>query len=329
MKDLSIIIPTYNRLGKLSQNIKSLYSQIDERVCIKVIDNASTDFWVFKNECTEIYPKVQIIENKHNVGLGGNILKCFENAETKWLWVLADDDIVKPNTISVVLGIIDKWSDASYINMNSDIVSRTSNLEVKGANAFINQLDSFANLLFVSVGLYNLSKVGNSIRFGYMYNHTIAPHLAILLSSLTNNSYCYFLEFQPIIRTDVTYDLKEKWSTIPLQTSLMSLLEIPMDISDTSFNSLAKHLETHIKTPQSNFKNLLFYPEFINKKKQLIYIYAQMFLRTKFLKYNFTNALFYYIFLFVFKFNIHSLIRNILLKKNMYKSINLTRFGRI
>lgn len=103
---LTIAIPTYNRSRFLEQLLNSLAPQVrgEARVELIVSDNASTD------DTQEVIMRfqqqgLQFIASRNEVNIGGdaNIHRCFELANSKYVWIIGDDDVVGPNAISKVL----------------------------------------------------------------------------------------------------------------------------------------------------------------------------------------------------------------------------------
>lgn len=103
---ITIVIPTYNRIEKLKSRIFELLPQMSKIDTLFISDNATENFDVeiinfFKNE-----PRIYFHQNKENIGANANIAKCFELVENDWMWLLSDDDCVKPNALSIIKNIL-------------------------------------------------------------------------------------------------------------------------------------------------------------------------------------------------------------------------------
>lgn len=90
---LEIFVITYNRSNLLNSTLSSLVESIPNCVRINVIDNNSTDNTQdivvdFINEGNN----VRYVKNKVNIGANANILRCFEYSQSKYTWILGDDD---------------------------------------------------------------------------------------------------------------------------------------------------------------------------------------------------------------------------------------------
>lgn len=190
---LTVTIPTYNRFETVCANLARLVPQLTSDVTVVVIDNASTDatrdlnVWVKSN-----FPDapIRLVRNVTNVGAGANVTRCFELVDTPWVWTLMDDDPVKPCAIAGILDVIARNPTAAYINMQStaipDELRRPADSEVCcGSIAELAEnLDFMPNLLLSSTGVYRVDAARAVLRKAYINLNTVAPHIAIILSTL-------------------------------------------------------------------------------------------------------------------------------------------------
>jgi hypothetical protein len=105
---LTIAIPTYNRARYLEQQLIRLQAQNNERICILISDNASSDstMEIAQHYSREI-PNLVYMRNPTNLGFDQNVLQCYLHATTKYIWFLSDDDLVQPNAITTILIFLD------------------------------------------------------------------------------------------------------------------------------------------------------------------------------------------------------------------------------
>ena len=99
---LSIIIPTFNRVDAIMQNVIELTGFIRELkaekyVSILISDNCSTDntfhsLSIFKERNQDIL--IQIYKQDANIGLEKNALFVLERAESEFVMYLGDDDYI-------------------------------------------------------------------------------------------------------------------------------------------------------------------------------------------------------------------------------------------
>lgn len=105
MKLISICIPTYNR----NEELRNLYINFLKKIEIKflddvelvVCDNSDDDLAIVN---ASIFSKnVKYIKNESNLGFAKNVLKCYEQASSKYIWIISDnDDIFIENLIEVI-----------------------------------------------------------------------------------------------------------------------------------------------------------------------------------------------------------------------------------
>ena len=126
-KLLTVCISTYNRAEKLSRNLENWFHldnhEIHEAELI-VCDNCSTDNT--NTICSTFLKKNKFtyIRNKRNLGILGNLEICAERANGKFVWIIGDDDLVKPNAIELVVGIIKKHKDIPLIYVNYSYIEQ-------------------------------------------------------------------------------------------------------------------------------------------------------------------------------------------------------------
>jgi glycosyltransferase involved in cell wall biosynthesis len=89
MKNLEIIIPTFNRAQYLHRTLSALKVSPFSDCKITVIDNASTDNTA---EICEGFPNINYIQNPINIGAELNYCKAVEISTGLYVWVLGDDD---------------------------------------------------------------------------------------------------------------------------------------------------------------------------------------------------------------------------------------------
>lgn len=123
-KLLTIAIPTYNRaelldkqLAWLSQAIRGFESDCE----ILISDNCSSDHTqsIIK-KWQEILSDItfKVNRNIENIGVMKNIIYCLNNAKTKYVWAIGDDDPIQIKAVSYVINQIKKHEDLSLLFLN-------------------------------------------------------------------------------------------------------------------------------------------------------------------------------------------------------------------
>jgi hypothetical protein len=114
MKDLSIVIVSYNTKELTFQCLASIYKytkNIDFEVI--VVDNNSTDGTA--EYIKEHFPKATIIENKKNIGYGAANNLGMKKAEGKYLLLLNSDTKIKDNVFNKMCKYINKQKDIDVV----------------------------------------------------------------------------------------------------------------------------------------------------------------------------------------------------------------------
>lgn len=199
LSHLTIVIPTYNRQEELFRTLSVLLPQVKKHnVSIVVIDNASEVNIERKiYESADFSRYVKVVRNKINIGMSANLCRCFELCETKWMWMLSDDDLPHDNAVATIINTLKAvGNNTTYVNFSSSNYKHVQMRDYSGIEQFADAVDSrylASNLLFISSGVYNVERCILYISTGYEKCNTLAPHLAILFSTLsTENSRCVF-----------------------------------------------------------------------------------------------------------------------------------------
>lgn len=123
---LTIAIPTYNRANYLSLCLTRIGEEIDSlnemqrclvRVC--VVDNGSTDDTcaVVSRHLSKFGEKLESVRNHDNMGMDFNFTRCYELAQTPYVWLVGDDDVLLPGGLKKVLDVLMKNEvDLLYVN---------------------------------------------------------------------------------------------------------------------------------------------------------------------------------------------------------------------
>lgn len=103
---LTIAIPTYSRCSHLKQLLTTLAPQLtnQKRLDVIVSDNASTDSTEqIVREFQSRGMPIRYFRNAVNLGAERNILQCYEEAKSKYVWILGDDDVIEPFGLEIIL----------------------------------------------------------------------------------------------------------------------------------------------------------------------------------------------------------------------------------
>jgi glycosyltransferase involved in cell wall biosynthesis len=108
---LEIFVITYNRSKFLEKTLMYLKDSKFANFQITVQNNCSTDdtievFHSFQNNYGESFKSLKLISNLFNFGPNVNFLKAIELSQSKYTWVLCDDDVINAADVDDVLKIL-------------------------------------------------------------------------------------------------------------------------------------------------------------------------------------------------------------------------------
>ena len=195
---LSIIVPSYDRAGKLLETLRALCPQLVPSVTITVLDNCSP--LAYETHCLTMESdlaryveqgSLRFIRNKYNVGMSANFLKAFEICDAEWMWLISDDDRIYPDAVTSILAEIDALSDrpeVAFVKFNR-LTNGRAEVREAGVLATLPELidtlaisaDRFNSYIFITNGLYRFPHFAGQIETGYRFLHTYVPHLMMLL----------------------------------------------------------------------------------------------------------------------------------------------------
>ena len=110
---LTIGIPTFNRPSELVVSIESVVSQLNQKTIenleILVSDNCSAeDSNSVLEHLSRWAPNLHIFRNGTNIGYDRNIQNIFEKAQGEFVLILADDDRLKKDALSLVFNVVEQ-----------------------------------------------------------------------------------------------------------------------------------------------------------------------------------------------------------------------------
>lgn len=185
---LTICIPTYNRARELRDRLSELTPQLNDFVNIVIIDNASSDGAdqiIFDSNL--VNRQIRLIRNQHNIGMAANIARCLEVAETEWLWILGDDDAVRPNAVRQI------FEDIRSVSIDVDCIKYSSYCGENRADLIVNfdevcseknlSYNFVANFFLISSTVLRIKKT-NSLENVMSTLNSMVPHVVWIFESL-------------------------------------------------------------------------------------------------------------------------------------------------
>lgn len=107
-KNMEIVIPTWNRAKYLDRTLSQFANSPFRDYKITILNNNSTDNT--QEVCEKyksVFPNLKIIKNNKNIGGLANILRCYEIATEKYLWLIGDNDTYDFSNCDELINIIE------------------------------------------------------------------------------------------------------------------------------------------------------------------------------------------------------------------------------
>lgn len=230
---LTIAIPTYNRPTKVCERISELIPQICNNIEILVVDNASDEIVeavVGKRFGEELW-QVRFHRNVANVGLCGNICRCYEISSGEWVWTVGDDDEIAPNAVEKILSALENTPpDLVGVNFSTSIWSYKNSSMIDTLSEYwevTSNPKAFSNALFISSCVFNRVHFLSHLRIAYQLNFSAAPHIAFVLTALGRGLRVKFSD--QLIANHKNADEGSGWNWIAVFSAIPVLAELPGD----------------------------------------------------------------------------------------------------
>ncbi|GAA0542062.1 glycosyltransferase involved in cell wall biosynthesis [Rhizomicrobium palustre] len=178
---LTILIPTYDRPDKVKALVNQLLPQRSGQWKLVIFDNHSP------TPVRDLVPEdVEVVRHSANIGSGGNFPRCFEYAQTEWVWLIGDDDTIDPDGVQRALDAIAMYPDAAVINFGAPgfTDSRTTPVICHGMDEYLARCDSPTHMVWMSANIYARKHYLANLRYGYRFGNTMSCQYVLLLLAL-------------------------------------------------------------------------------------------------------------------------------------------------
>lgn len=259
-KLLTIAIPTYNRRDYLKQCLDHICPQLTDNVMLVVRDNCSNNynFGEFIQAYCDKYGVVAI-NNKINIGGDANIARIYEECETKWLWVIGDDDYILDGAVKLVLDIITNNPNIIYIKFHSEFEGKTTG--IKGFAEAMTKPAAFGMSYFTSECLVNSEMIKEDIFWHYRYLSLYNAQILRIMRNLINNpdNSCLFLKDELL----ENHGLDISWNhmdIVPYQALIFEIFREQRKIlKDNVFKDIIKACFVYIDMSNISVRDKLYY----------------------------------------------------------------------
>ncbi len=123
---VSVVIPTYNHQNYIQEAIKSIIKQTYKNIELIIIDDGSKDLSYekaleLKPQCEKRFARV-VMEKQNNMGCALTLNKLIKMSEGEYIYLIASDDLSKPEAIEKEVIFLDKNPDYGLAVGNSEII---------------------------------------------------------------------------------------------------------------------------------------------------------------------------------------------------------------
>lgn len=184
MEKLIITIPTYNRPFFIQRQVRDVLPQLREGVSLVVYDNCSIPS-VESLFTEEEKKQFKIERNTINIGGGANLGRCLSENVEGWVWLLGDDDKIRPDAVDVILSIITEHPDSCYINTGNK-----KTVEVDSFDSFINYFrmrGALGKAFFQSACVFNMHLLKDSMGWYYDFLSCMMAQLVFVIKYMENS----------------------------------------------------------------------------------------------------------------------------------------------
>lgn len=233
-KELTIIIPTYNRKERLLRQLDSIACQgLVEHYHLMILDNCS-DYSIEEaieehNFSEDFSNNITIIHRPINTRMGYNLAGVFLFPKTKWMFIASDDDISTKDCVSTLLDSIKAHPNASYIkyqftyNRNYDDITIHSVPELE--SLYKQKYFTPGDLFYIGNNLINLEAIKEYLGSAFEDCSHLIPHVMPMLHQLVDGK-AEVVFSQSHVQTYVNNVSGDTWMAIPTILRFAQLFDI-------------------------------------------------------------------------------------------------------
>lgn len=255
MSILSVLIPTYNRKNGLIKTLRSLQKQQMHEFKILISDNCSN--YSIENEVLNLFDeafrkRISVFHQPYNVGGTNNIIGLLGLCQTKWGWLLGDDDNPNENAIEMILDKIEQFSEIGAIWVTlEEYYDGKNNKILDSMNDLLSTIKSIkknrsGDFIFCSNKIYNIEMIRKHMEITHRFNYTRITQCFPMIELLKERKSVLVVRGNPVVEHSggsPTWDINKTVS------GLSTLIDYPTGLT----------WENHCEF----VKNIMFSPKFV------------------------------------------------------------------
>ncbi len=122
---VTVGIPTFNRASWLRQAIASVLSQSHRDFRLLICDNASEDATP-ETVASFADSRIDYVRSNENIGMIANLNGVIELAETEFLVLLPDDDLLYPDHLRCTVEVLERYPGVGVAHTAFDVIDESS-----------------------------------------------------------------------------------------------------------------------------------------------------------------------------------------------------------
>jgi hypothetical protein len=147
--------------------------------------------------------------------------------ETEYVWVLGDDDEPLPDAVATILSTIAEHPGVLFLNFACEIYDRKTEAEAHTLDQFIEAMDSYSAILFLSTSVFRREALASELHQAYHLISSMAPHLIMLFYALSQKPALCLLLRRRIVHWELPPE-GIRWSPVKLMLGVGLLMDLPL-----------------------------------------------------------------------------------------------------
>lgn len=243
---LTVVIPTYNREQRLRRTLDILEIQSDGDFDIIILDNCSeykVDHVLDKRD-VGFKNRVEIVQNKANIGMAINLANAFIQKRDGWVWMLSDDDVPSAYAVENIYDEIERCNNIGAIHFSIGEFDKYLKYGAKDFKSLHELMDFYrciradkikgfdysGDFIYFSNKVYNMKYVKAYYEKIFFYAYSGVPQLVPILFMLNEKTAEVRISNKKIVAYDATEG--DHWDWIKTMLGMRIITDFPLDLDN-------------------------------------------------------------------------------------------------
>lgn len=235
MIELTVLIPTYNRKVELTKTLLMLQAQKNQEFKVVLSDNSSDysiENEIFPQLVPSFFQRITVIHNQRNIGADSNIAQLFQLCDTKWGWLLGDDDIVSEDAIDTIQSTIAENNSVGCIWFTLADVDYDE-IHVNNMQKFVlcnEKIHSYGDTVFLSNKVYDMEEAVKYLYVTYRYSYTCVSQCIPMFEMLKRGKELLIVRGKQVVR-HAGFKNGVTWDVSKVALGMRTLMDYPSGLS--------------------------------------------------------------------------------------------------